>query len=248
MGPRRVLRCLRAAFPSLSLVVVLSTAGCIDFLDPRLPDPSSALAQLFIHLTGPSTVQVEAQLFPGMSLAHEWRTVTHDSLLVAGHPIAPDTVLSNNARDYHATVSLPGPVGPVAIQVPSVDGLAGAPPPLSWSGIRKTDPDTVFLLPGADLVLHVDRTLPPETPTPSRQWFLQLFSGGHMFQLGSDGLPPAELRVPTQFIPGDTATLVSASLLILTSGQVPAAGGNYVLNASMDQHLNWVVIRRKGTP
>lgn len=228
--------------------LLVCTSGCIDFLEPRLPEPGPAVAQLFIHLTGPGAVQVEAQLLPGMSLAHEWRDVPHDSLVIAGQAVPPDTVLGNNARSYRAAVALPGPVGPVTIQIPAVEGLSSTPPTLSWSGIRRSDPDTVFLLPGADLVLHIDRTLPPETPPPSRQWFLQLFAGGHMFQLGSDGLPPAELRVPPQFVPGDTATFVTASLLILTSGQTSAAGGNYILNASMDQHLNWVVVRRKGTP
>ena len=231
-----------------SLLGALCTGGCIDFLDPKLPEPGPAVAQLFVHLIGPATVQVEAQLLPGMSLAHEWRDVPHDSLIIAGHAVPPDTVLGNNGRTYRATVSLAGPVGPVTIQVPAVAGLSGTPPELSWSGIRKTDADTVVLLPGTDLVLHLDRTLPPETPPPSRQWFLQLFAGGHNFQLGADGLPPTELRVPPQFVPGDTATFVSASLLILTSGQISAAGGNYVLNASMDQHINWVVVRRKGAP
>ncbi|HEX9106795.1 MAG TPA: hypothetical protein VF832_06200 [Longimicrobiales bacterium] len=231
-----------------ALAAPLGTGGCIDFLDPQLPPPSPAIAQLFLHVTGPGTLQFEAQLAPGMSLAHEWRNVPHDSLIVAGHPVAPDSVHSNNARDYRGTVSLAGPAGPVTVQVPAVEGLSGTPPLLSWSGIRRVDSDTVSLLPGADLVLHVDTTLPAETPPPARQWFLNLFAGGHNFQLGADGLPPAVLRVPPQFVPGDTATYVTASLLILTSGQMTVAGGNYILNASMDQHLNWVVVRRKGTP
>src|SRR5512142_575438 len=198
------------------LLGALCTGGCIDFLDPKLPDPGPAVAQLFMHLTGPGTLQVEAQLLPGMSLAHEWRQVPHDSLIVAGHPVAPDSVMGNQGRTYRATVSLPRPAGPVTVQVPAVAGLSGTPPELIWSGIRRTGPDTVVLLPGADLVLHVDLTLPPETPPPSRQWFLQLFASGHMFQLGADGLPPAELRVPPQFVPGDSAAVVTASLLILT--------------------------------
>ncbi len=234
--------------PLAALAGALCTGGCIDFLSPNLPPPSPAVAQLFLHITAAGAVQVEAQLAPGMSLAHEWRNVPHDSLIVAGHPLAPDTVLSNNARIYRGTVNLPGPAGPVTVQVPAVEGLSGTPPELSWAGISKTDPDTVVLLPGADLVLHVDTVLPAEMPPPSRQWYLQLFAGGHMFQLGADGLPPAVLRVPPQFVPGDTASLVTASLLILTNGQMTAAGGNYVLNASMDQHLNWIVIRRKGVP
>lgn len=237
----------RVAALLVPLVAVLAS-GCIDFLDPKLPPAGPAILQLFIHMNG-AQVQVEAQLQPGMSLAHEWRTIPNDSLLVGTQPVAPKTVHANGARDYSATVPLPSPVGPVLIEPPAVDGIPGRPPEIKWYGVRRLDPDTVVLPAGADLRLHIDPTLPPQTPAPSiAQWYLTLVGGGHQFQLGADGLPPAELRVPAEFLPGDSTSTLSASLLVLHGGIANEPGGNYVLNASFDQHVVWTVIRpTKGT-
>lgn len=240
-GRRRVLGVVLAA-------ATLALAGCIDFLDPRLPQPGPALLQLFIHVLGNGTVQLEGTLLPGMSIAHEWRKVPNDSLMVEGQPVAPRDVHSNGGRDYSATVPMPGAVGPVTVVPPAVAGIPDRPPELRWYGIRRLDPDTIVLDPGADLHLHVDPSTPPQTPVPAtRQWVLQLFSSGHTFQLGADGLPPADLWVPAAFLPGDSTAEIVASLLVLQGGVTNAAGGDYVLNASMDQHLAWRILRvRKG--
>jgi hypothetical protein len=225
----------------------LALAGCIDFLDPRLPEPGPALLQLFIHFVDVGKVQVEGTLLPGMSIARDWRAVPNDSLLVEGQPIAPRDVHSNGARDYSATLPLPTATGPVTVLPPAVAGLPDRPPELRWYGIRRLDADTIVLGPGADLHLHVDPSTPPEVPPPTtRQWVLQLFSSGHTFQLGADGAPPADLWVPAAFLPGDSTADIVASLLVLQGGVTSAAGGDYVLNASMDQHLAWRIVRRKG--
>ncbi len=232
------------------LVPLLATllGGCIDFLDPQLPPPSAAVAQFFIHMSR-GQVQLEGQVQPGMSLAHEWRTFPNDSLLVEGQPVAPLTVHANGARDYSVTLPLPTLVGPVTVQVPIVAGIPDRPGELRWYGVRRLDPDTLVLAVGADLHLHLDTSAPPQTPPPTgAQWFLQLAAGGHMFQLGADGLPPADMRVPPEFIPGDSTSVVNATLLLLHSGQANIAGGGYLLNVSFDQTLTWTVVRpRKGT-
>lgn len=240
----RFARCLRVA----AAVLPLALAGCIDFLDPRLPEPGPALLQLYLHVLGNGTVQLEGTLLPGMSIARDWRAVPNDSLVVEGQPIAPRDVHSNGMRDYSATVPLPSREGPVTVEPPAVAGIPDRPPSLRWYGIRRLDGDTIVLEPGADLHLHVDPSTPVQTPAPSmRQWVLQLFASGHSFQLGADGSPPADLWVPAAFLPGDSTADVVASLLVLQGGTTNAAGGDYLLNASMDQHLTWRIVRsRKG--
>lgn len=229
------------------LVVALACAplaGCLDFLDPNLPAPGPALATVSLFLAGNGTVDARASVAPGMSLAHEWRTIPHDTLLVDSVPVGPTTVHSNGTRDYQATVPLPTPAGPVTLQLPVVSGIDQAPPPLRWYAVRRLDPDTVALAPGGDLFLHVDTTKPPETPAPAApQWVLQLAAGVHSFQLGADGMPPATLHVPAEFLPADTSRIITASLLVFHGARL-VPGAEYILNASLNQRLNWVVLRR----
>ncbi|HEX9109256.1 MAG TPA: hypothetical protein VF832_18545, partial [Longimicrobiales bacterium] len=192
----------------------------------------------------------DAHLEPGRAPSHEFRTVPNDTLVVNGKGFAPTTVHVDQARDYSGAVALPAPVGPITITPPAVAGITGLVPAVQWFGIRKLDADTLLLPAGSDLHLHVDPTLRRGLPTPSGlQWFLQLFAGGHVIQIGADGLPPADLHVPVEFVPADSLGTISASLLLLYSGQLNAAGGQYLVNAQFDQHLGWTVLRpAKGTP
>ncbi len=237
MSPR-ALRFLPLALACASL------GGCLDFLDPNLPAPGPALATVSLFLPGNGTVDARVSVAPGMSLAHEWRTIPHDTLLVDSIPVAPTTVHADGTRDYQAIVALPTPVGPVTLQLPAVAGIDQAPPPLRWYALRRLDPDTVQLAPGGDLFLHVDTTKPPETPAPAAgQWVLQLAAGVHSFQLGADGTPPSTLHVPAEFLPTDTSRIITASLLVF-HGAPLQSGAEYILNASLNQRLNWVVLRR----
>jgi len=241
---------LRRLAAGAAFAAALLLPGCLDFVDPNLPKPGPALLQLSVHFLGNGTFSLEAQLQPGLSPALEYRKVPNDTLLVNGQGLAPKTVHQNQARDYSATRPLAEEAGPVTIQAPFVDGIADRPPELRWFGVRRLDPDTVVLAPGADLHLHVDAAAPAGVPPPAgRQWFLQLFAGGHMFQLGADGPPLADLHVPAEFIPADSLGPVRASLLVLYSGQISVAGGGYFVNAQFDQHVFWTVVRPpKGAP
>jgi len=247
-GPRAPRARLVAACAALMAASLLT--GCIGFLDPNLPPATPALMQLGVHFLPTGQASFDAHLEPGRALSHEFRTVPDDTLLVNGKGFAPTTVHVDQARDYAGTVALPAPVGPITIATPAVAGIPEVPPTVQWFGIRKLDPDTIVLPSGADLHLHVDPTLRSGIPVPSGlQWFLQLFAGGHVIQIGSDGLPPADLHVPVEFVPADSLGTITASLLLLYSGQLFAADGNYVVNAQFDQHLTWTVLRPgKGTP
>lgn len=240
----------RALARSAPLAAALLAAGCIDFVDPNLPLPGIALLQLSVDFLGNGTVGVTGTLIPGLTPAFEFRKVPDDSLLVNGQPVAPTTVHQNQNRDYSATLPLPSEVGPLTVLAPFVTGIPDRPPPLEWFGVRRLDPDTVVLPAGADLHLHLDTSAGPGVPTPvNRQWFLQLFAGGHMFQLGADGPPPADLHVPLEFLPPDSVGTFRASLSVFYGGQLNAAGGDYLVNAQFDQHVDWTVVRPpKGAP
>ncbi len=233
-----------------ALVLALPLAGCIDFVDPNLPLPGAAVLQVNVHLLGNLTFSMEATLQPGLAPSLEFRTVPNDTLVVNGQPVAPTTVHHNQARDYSTTLPLPAEIGPVTVQAPAVTGIAGRPPLLSWYGVRRLDPDTVLVAPGGDLHLHVDASAGPGVPPPrNRQWFLQLFAGGHMFQLGADGPPPPDLHVPAEFVAPDSLGPITASLTVLYSAQMTTASGDYLVNSQFDQHVYWTVLHApKGGP
>lgn len=232
------------------LTASVLVSGCLEFQNPNLPLPGGTLLQVNVHFLGNRSVSLEATLQPGLAPSLEFRTVPNDTLLVNGQPLPPTTVHHNQARDYATTLPLPAESGPVTVQPPAVSGIAGRPPLLSWYGVRRLDPDTVVVAPGSDLHLHVDASAGPGVPPPgNRQWFLQLFAGGHMFQLGADGPPPPDLHVPAEFVPVDSLGPITASLTVLYSGQLPAANGSYFVNSQFDQHVYWTVLHApKGTP
>jgi len=235
---------------SASATAALLLASCLEFQDPNLPQPSGALLQVNVHFLGNGSASLDATLRPGLAPALEFRTVPDDSLRVDGQPVAPTAVHHDQSRNYSVTLPLPSEVGPVTVQAPFVSGIPDRPPALQWFGIRRLDPDTVVVPPGGDLHLHVDASAGPGVPPPAgRQWFLQIFFGSHMFQLGADGAPPPDLHIPVEFLPPDSVGAFQASLLVLYSGQLQAPAGDYLVNAQFDQHVFWTVVHApKGGP
>jgi hypothetical protein len=235
----------------------VSLAGCLDFLDPNLPPPGPAVAQVALFLedqTSATSVDVRVSVIPGMGQSGDFRKIPNDTLIVNGSKVSATTVHNNGTRDYQTTLVLPGPpqagaAGPVVLEVPAIAGIDEAPPELRWYALRRLDvPDSVALTPAGDLFLHVDTTKPPETPVPANpQWVLQLSTPAHAFQLGADGLPPTTLHVPAEFIPADTFSFLTASLLIAHGARL-TPGAEYILNASLSQRLNWTVLRKAPPP
>ena len=232
-------------------------AGCIDFLDPNLPPPGPAVAQVALFLedhTGSTSVDVRVSVIPGMGQSGDFRKIPNDTLIVNGLKVRATTVHNNGTRDYQATIDLPGPsqpaaAGPVVLQFPTIAGIDESPPELRWYALRRLDLlASVALTPAGDLFLHVDTTKPPEAPVPANpQWVLQLSTPAHAFQLGADGSPPTTLHVPAEFVPADTSSFLTASLLIAHGAQL-TSGAEYILNASLSQRLNWTVLRKAPPP
>jgi hypothetical protein len=227
------------------LAVLAATGGCIDYLDPNLPQPGPPVADVAVHLLGNGFVSLEVAFAPGLSLAGDWRGVPDDTLRVDGVGLAPDSVFSDQTRKYVATLPVAAPAGPVTLRLPAVAGVAGAPPSLSWTGVRRLDGDTVALAAGAALHLHVSGPAgPQQPPVGDATWFLTLGTGEHFSQIGADGLPPADLRVPAELVP-DSARVLFAALLVQFDGTLAAAGSAYVVTSRFDQHVYWTIVREE---
>jgi hypothetical protein len=220
----------------------LLLAGCLEFEDPLIPERESpAILVANVRVFDAGALLVDGTLSPGRDAAGFLRVVQVPFVTVNGHHAEPVDVDERGVRRYQS--SFPGErdatSGPFDIAVPDVRGV-GPIPPVRFHGLRRVGPDTLRLPAGSDIVLRVD-TVGAATPAAlSRQWFLEVRSGGPSFRLSADAAPPAQLRIPTEFLtPGPRADI---SLIYYQTVQQRDAAGTYISNVVLDTRMNWVVL------
>jgi hypothetical protein len=111
--------------------------------------------------------------------------------------------------------------------------------------MKRLDPDTVNVDPFGDVTLHVATTFsgPPITPTPTRQWFLELRGDDGSIHISGDGAPPDTLHIPSQFIPHAALRNVFVSLIYFQSATV-VSQPDYISSVTLDVRTAWVVRTR----
>lgn len=188
--------------------------------------------------------QIDMVLAPGLTIGGLQRRVLNDTLVVSGFELAPRAVRKNGSREYAFIGDLGGTAAisrPFEVAAPLVEGVT-RPPPIRWFAIRKTGPDTIAWREGTDLILPIDTTLAPSIPVPQiRQWFLDLRGGDRPFRVSSDGLPPANLRVPAEWVPSRGTEVLAVSLTYQQSGQQLSATRDYLTNITFTVILRWVI-------
>lgn len=228
----------------IRLAALLALGGCIDFVEPELPERGApAVLQLAVRLRDMAGVEVEGRLVPGLDEAGIRRRLEDERVHVMGRDLGPDSTSGTGTRVYRAgwSAGVAGTAGPIEARAPRVAGL-GPAPGLRWYALQRDGPAELALAPGADLPLAV--VLSPGVPDPEpdiRQWFLTLTSGGQVFRLSSDGPPPATILVPAHWVPeGDS---VAASLIYQQSAKVEMPAGGYIALFSLDARVSWTVRR-----
>jgi hypothetical protein len=233
----------------IALLLALAFAGCIDFVEPDLPERGApAVIQAAIRLTDRGDAQIEALLAPGLDQAGLRRGVARDTLHVLGRAVTPDSIARNGSRRYRSAWAAPGTVvaEPVTFRAPLLEEQASSPPELTWTGARRLGSDALDIIAGEDLVLEVRAGSGTASPAPDiRQWFLRLEGDDGAFNISSDGPPPDTIQVPARWIPaGDT---VAVRLLYAQSAVIENADGDYVGVITLDIRLHWTV-RIQGPP
>lgn len=228
----------------LSGLVMLSSAACYDFVEPDFPEagaPAVLQANAFADESG--TISIDALLAPGTAIGGLQRKVPGDTLDAYGFRIAP-TVRRNGSREYKLTQALlPAVVAtrPFTVTAPRVEALTGIPPSVQWFPIRRADPDTIVWKRGTDLILHVDTTVGISQPVPSiRQWFLTLIGTAVSFRISSDGLPPATIRIPPDFVPASSGTML-VIMSFYQAGTLQSPVGDYIANVAFSFQIRWFV-------
>jgi hypothetical protein len=233
---------VRALF---GLLLCLAAAGCWDFADPQFPEAGApAVLQVSAFVDENGQANISAMLLPGLTRGGFKRAVPDDTLRIFGLELAPDSVFRNGDRRYHfvGTVGAAPLDGPLTIEGPVVGDILGPPSRISWFGIRKQDPDTISWSRGTDLVLRVDTTLAPSVPAPQIQyWFLDLHGGGRAFRVSSDGLPPADIHLPTGWVPEATASTIVATLTFYQSGLQRSPSNDYIGNIAVNVQVRWII-------
>lgn len=237
---------------AVRLVAVVVLAGCIDFMEPDLPQAGApAVIEATVAVIDNGGVEVSARLAPGLDASGFRRRVRHDALRVLGQIVGPDSVRRNGTRLYDAMWEAgPGAVtGAVDIETPVVDGTTAPPPAVHWFGVRRVGPDMIRLEPGAPLLLAVDARLGEPRPVPAiRQWILTVAGEveGNRFFLGAGGLPPDTIVVPRPWIPaGDS---LDVRLTFAQSAEVRLPPGDYIGHITLNARVSWTVrvIRASG--
>jgi hypothetical protein len=236
MSMRRALR---------SLLLCLPCAGCWDFADPQFPEAGApAVLQVSAFVDERGQANITALLLPGLTRGGFKREVPDDTLRIFGLALAPDSIFRNGDRQYHfiGTVGSDPLAGPLTIAGPVVDDIVGPPTGISWFGIRKDDPDTISWSRGTELVLRIDTTLAPSIPPPQIQyWFLDLNGGGRTFRLSSDGLPPAEIHIPTGWVPEAEDAAIVATMTFYQSGLQRSPSLDYIGNIAVNVQIRWII-------
>ena len=230
------------SIPVVLLCVLL--AGCWDFVEPDLATENGA-ASLLVNasIDENGNLQVDATLAPGLDEDGFRREVAIDSLRVLDFAVPSDSVLPNGNHVYSVRRALGRAIltQPMRIQGPFLEDLPLAPT-AQWYSARKTDPDTLRIPRGSELVLHIAGDTTLTTPQAFVQWSLELTSRDRRFQISANGHPPAELRVPPSWIPqvADSVVHVSFSTFQSTQVQLP----RYRAFMNYGAFTDWTVILR----
>jgi len=233
--------CAIAGRPVLPLLLLLA-AGCIDFVEPELPDRGAPAAiEATIRIMDDGTAELDARLVPGLDSNGNRRAVERDIVDVLGRAVAPDTVLFDGTRRYVETWAVsPQVVGePISFEAPRLGGVVAMPPAIEWSSVRRVDPDTIQVERGEDVVLALAQGSPVSQAADIRQWFLRLEGDSSAFNISADGLPPDIIQVPARWIPAGAE--IAVRLIQTQSAVVSHEPGDYLGLIVLDTRLHWTV-------
>lgn len=222
----------------------LALGACWDFVEPDFPGAGApAVLTVGLFADESNRANVTGLLAPGLTKGGLQRRVTNDTLWIYGVPLTPTNVRPNGSREYDTTLEAPDLENRVLeVRPPAIEELT-SPAPTRWSTIRKLDPDTISWTRGTDLVLRIDTTLVSVQPRPQiRQWFLELRGSDRPFRVSSDGLPPAALRIPAEWMPTPSSSgTIVASLQFYQSGQQLSAPRDFLTNVTFTFILRWII-------
>ena len=235
---------------SFLLSPLLLLAACLDFTDPILPNRATpAVLQVNMRAFDVGQFVVDGTLLPGRDSAGFQRVVQSPFMMAGGFVVEPKTLGERGLRTYSSSFEIPRGAtgGPFELIPPDVRD-AGTLPPVSIVGLRRTDPDSLVVEPGVDVLLHMDPVPVQSTPTQlTRQWFMEVRSGASVFRISSDGAPPSTLRIPSEFIPPSPGGRAIISMIYFQTASVRSDTNNYVANIVLDVRLNWVIVFRDST-
>ena len=228
-------------------------AGCIDFVEPELPERGApAVAEISVLVSDSGDLAVSGAMTPGFASDGLRRVVTNGSVRAGTYSIPPVDTLGNGGLRYGSSQVVDATFmrGDVLVRAPAVSRTDGTPIVL-WPGLARLDPDTIFLRADGSLVLRaatsgpiVDLFMSP--PPDTRQWFLTLSGNTGVFRLGSDGEPPDSLVIPPHWVPASDGR-VDARLIFQQSGIVRVAQ-TYLALISLDLRVHWTVLPAEPSP
>jgi hypothetical protein len=241
--PRAVIR--RLIVVASCSAACLASAACVDLAEPNLPSlNSSTVFNITVRQIPGQPVIASGSLAPGRdSIGVPRRVLTPLFVLNRAIDIGQPNAQRTFVIQQNIVLDSASFVGPFEIQPPIVENSA-TPTIFRWYGMRRLDGDTVRTDAVGDVALHVQTEFgTPGTPTPSRQWFLELTGAGGSIHVSGDGTPPQTIRVPVQFIPMGAGNRVDATLIYFQSATVVNQPVPYISSATLDVRTQWVILK-----
>jgi hypothetical protein len=234
---------------ALVAATTIALGACLDFVEPEIPSAGApATLNVSVLVLNERTTTLAARFDAGFDGVGLPRHVVDETLRLSGQPLNPVQRLEDGALLYEATrPAAPTDVlGPITVVPPQVAGTTPPPAP-TWFGMRRRGADTLHLDAGADLVLELE--VARGGTAVIRQWFLELVgSEGSAIRLSADGPPPERLVVPAVWVPEPAGDgVINANLSYIQSETRAGPAGDYVVSASLQVRLGWVV-RVTGAP
>lgn len=228
----------------LPLLVALTSAGCLDFAEPDLPDIGApAILEANISLRADGTFVVNADLTPGLTLDALTRSFPQgDSIVVYGNVIRPHTTTPAERRMYNFGDTAAAKLfqQPLTLEAPLIRDVQAVPRPIIWRTSRRAGPDSIVVRRGNDLVLPVGRTGTTHSISPQREeWILFLTTESQTYRIGANGPPPDSIVVPARWIPNPTNGKVRLLLWHSMNTMLREFPGDYILSLSALIEVGW---------
>lgn len=243
-----------AAGPEECGVVDAAADSPFFFMSASFLDPGeSTLGLGFDPVTQPGAIRFEGFLFPGKVRIDGLcelrdRSVTDTTLRLMGFTITPSFVGSDGERNYSLEIPSPSSTFDTLTftveQLPVVEGIQTPMVDVTWRGIARSDPDTIEVVRGEDLELHlrIPEEIQLEAASDIATWSLEV--SGSAITLSGEGVPPDTLFFPARFFPNPSTEQLVARLTyqrLSFFGDPVSLAPTYVVFLGLQVQLRWVV-------
>lgn len=223
---------------ALTLLLAGALAGCMDFVEPVLPDAPTRGSFELVLLQDEALTRVYGLLIAGLDEHGAPRVPVQPTLWLNDAAVEPEPFAEDSAQHNYET-TLAGRAGTeLLVRIPEVDDV-DVPVLYAFAMRERVGPRDTTLAAGAPLVL---RLTPPasevEPPPDEHAWTLHAAGAESSFQATGRGAPPDTMLIPPELLPAEGSLRV-----VLTEHQYRSAddGADFHVRLRLARRFVWQV-------